>query len=60
MENTYFVQKLNDTTEELIALVNDTMRLGGVSFLEAFPATSYTVINIDGKLHRMKVEVTID
>lgn len=53
-----FKEVMTTNTIDIIGLVNDTAKLG-CPFKEAFPATSYSTFEMQGKMYDLKMEVSI-
>lgn len=52
-------KKVMEKTEEMMDLVNDSMRFG-CTFEESLPATNYFIVTVDGKDYQLKLELSIN
>lgn len=53
-----FERKMHESAENIIGVVNDTLMFE-TDFRECFPATTYVIVEKNGKKYRLKLEATL-
>lgn len=53
-----FERKMHEGAENIIGVVNDTLMFE-TDFRECFPATTYVIVEKNGKKYRLKLEATL-
>ena len=53
-----FERKMHEGAENIIGVVNDTLMFE-FDFRECFPATTYVIVEKNGKKYQLKLEATL-